>query len=123
MTMSHHDYSVSLELERSGVHFDEGQKNVEILGHGACLPGIFDPPESSPEVVLRLAVRDENRAKVDRFGKEIAPLVTAGPPGVTGFSGGRPKAKRVVAYWPALLAREQVESRVRVSVEEAGSSS
>jgi len=68
--------------------------------------------------VLRLAVRDTDRQKVDRFGKEIAPLVTAGPPGVTGFAGGRPKAQEVVAYWPALLAREEVEPRLAVSVEE-----
>jgi hypothetical protein len=70
-------------------------------------------------VVLRLGVRDPDRAKVERFGKEIAPLVTAGPPGVTGFSGGRPKPQEVVAYWPALLAREEVENHIEVTVEEA----
>jgi hypothetical protein len=56
---------------------------------------------------------------VSRFGQEIAPLITAGPPGVTGFAGGRPKAQEVVAYWPALLARDEVEGRIEVSVEEA----
>ena len=30
-------------------------------------------------------------------------------PGVTGFAGGRPKPQRVVAYWPALLDRAEVE--------------
>ena len=54
-----------------------------------------------------------------RFGKELAPLVTAGPPGVTGYAGGRPKPQEIVAYWPALLDREVVEEQVRVSVEEA----
>ncbi len=105
-------------LERSGVHFPEEQRETEIVGTGACLPGVFASPEEPPEVVLRLAVRDEDPAKVERFGKELAPLVTAGPPGVTGFAGGRPKPHRVVAYWPALIAREEVESQVRVSVEE-----
>ncbi len=81
------------------------------------LPGILAAPPEPPEVVLRLAVRDPDRAKVERFGKEIAPLVTAGPPGVTGFAGGRPKAQEVVAYWPALLAREEVEPGLAVSVE------
>ena len=56
---------------------------------------------------------------MERFGKEIAPLVTAGPPGVTGFAGGRPKPQEVMAYWPALLAREVVEGAIRVDVEEA----
>jgi hypothetical protein len=90
-----------------------------LLGTGACLPGILDTAaEDLPEVVLRLGVRDDDPGKVDRFGKEIAPLITAGPPGVTGFAGGRPKAQEIVAYWPALLAREEVEGRIEVSVEE-----
>jgi hypothetical protein len=106
-------------LERSGVVFDEDQKTVELVGVDACLPGIAAPPDDPPEVVLRLGVRDDDRAKLERFGKEIAPLVTSGPPGVTGFAGGRPKPQEVVAYWPALLARQEVEDSVRVSVEEA----
>jgi hypothetical protein len=106
-------------LERAGVTFAEGDRVTELLGSSAVLPGILGAPVSPgpPEVVLRLAVRDADRGKVDRFGKEIAPLVTAGPPGVTGFAGGRPKAQEVVAYWPALLARDEVESRLEVSVE------
>lgn len=106
-------------LERAGVTFAPEQRSVEMLGLGACLPGVFPAPSEPPEVVLRLGVRDPDRRKVERFGMEIAPLVTAGPPGVTGFAGGRPKPQEVVAYWPALLAREEVESRIEVSVEEA----
>ncbi|MEM7481989.1 MAG: acyclic terpene utilization AtuA family protein [Acidobacteriota bacterium] len=106
-------------LERAGVTFPEECRSQEILGIGACLPGVFEAPKEPPEVVLRLGVRDADRAKVERFGKEIAPLVTAGPPGVTGFAGGRPKPQTVVAYWPALLAREEVEDHIEVSVEEA----
>ena len=106
-------------LERAGIRFPESARQVELLGAGAVLPGILTADAAEvPEVVLRLAVRDGDRARVDRFGKEIAPLVTAGPPGVTGFAGGRPKAQEVVAYWPALLAREEVESHLTVSVEE-----
>jgi hypothetical protein len=63
-------------------------------------------------------VRDADRRKVDRFGKELAPLVTSGPPGVTGFAGGRPKATEVLGYWPALIPKELV--RPQVSVEEVG---
>ncbi len=105
-------------LERAGVHFEEEQKETEILGTGACLPGIAKVPSDPEEVVLRLAVWDKDRLRVERFGKELAPLVTAGPPGVTGFAGGRPKPQTVVAYWPALLAREEVEAHLTVSVEE-----
>ena len=66
--------------------------------------------------MLRLGVKCDDEDKVDRFGMEIVPLVTSGPPGVTGFAGGRPKATDIVGYWPALLKKDQVETRVRVEV-------
>jgi len=66
------------------------------------------------EVVLRVGVKDASREKVDRFGKEIAPLVTSGPPGVTGFAGGRPKATEVLGTWPALIPKDRVTARVTV---------
>lgn len=105
-------------LERAGFTYPESQKSTEILGLGAVLPGMFPSPPEPPEVVLRLGVKDADPKRVERFGKEIAPLITAGPPGVTGFAGGRPKPQEIVAYWPALLAREQVEDHLVVSVEE-----
>jgi hypothetical protein len=106
-------------LERAGVTFPEENRSEELVGSGVCLPGVLPADPDPPEVVLRLGVRDSDPAKVERFGKEIAPLITAGPPGVTGFAGGRPKPQEVMAYWPALLAREEVEGRIEVSVEEA----
>ncbi len=105
-------------LERAGVTFPPEDRREEYVGVSACLPGIAPAPADPAEVVLRLAVRGSDRSAVDRFGKEIAPLITAGPPGVTGFAGGRPKAQEVVAYWPALLAREEIEPGLEVTVEE-----
>jgi len=105
-------------LERAGVVFPAEDRAVELVGTGACLPGVLPAPDDPPEVVLRLGVRSLDRDKLERFGKEIAPLVTAGPPGVTGFAGGRPRPQEVVAYWPALLDRREVESRIEVTVEE-----
>ena len=104
-------------LARAGVEFAADDRREEYLGVSACLPGVFPAPAEPPEVVLRLAVRDRDASRVERFGKEIAPLVTAGPPGVTGFAGGRPKAQEVVAYWPALVDRREVEPRLDVTVE------
>ncbi len=96
-----------------GVTFDDEQKLVEILGSGVCHAGVV-PEMDPPEVVLRLGVKDRDRKKVDRFGMEIVPLVTSGPPGVTGFAGGRPKATDIIGYWPALLPKGQVTTSVRV---------
>jgi hypothetical protein len=102
-------------LELDGCTFTEDEKVVEFVGSGVCHQGILEC-EDPPEVVLRLGVKCDDKRRVDRFGMEIVPLVTSGPPGVTGFAGGRPKATEIVGYWPALLDKRQVESRVRVGV-------
>jgi hypothetical protein len=65
-------------------------------------------------VLLRVGVSDPDRAKVERFGRELASLLTSGPPGLTGFAGGRPKASEVVKFWPALIDRELVKPSVSV---------
>ena len=59
--------------------------------------------------MLRVTVRDTRRGAVERFTKELAPLVTSGPPGVTGYTTGRPPVREVFAYWPALIAKNAVE--------------
>ena len=99
-------------LQRSGGAFE--RSSVEFIGAGACAPGVVTPPGDLPEVVLRVAVHDRERAKVERFAKEFAPLVTSGPPGVTGYTTGRPAVREVFAYWPALLDKSAVEATVEV---------
>ncbi len=37
-----------------------------------------------------------------------------GPPSVTGFAGGRPKVEEIVAYWPALIDKTEVQTAVEV---------
>jgi len=98
-------------LKRTGHSFD--RSNVECLGAGACAPGIISAIDP-PEVVLRVAVHDQIKEKVERFAKEFAPLVTSGPPGVTGYTTGRPQVREVFAYWPALVAKSVVEAKVEL---------
>ena len=66
------------------------------------------------EVEMRVSLRGDDREDLNRFGKEVAPLILTGPSGVTGFAGGRPKASSIVAYWPALLSKDAVGPRVRI---------
>jgi len=67
-----------------------------------------------PEVQLRIGVRSPDKERVDRFTREIAPLILNGPPSVTGFAGGRPKPEEIVAYWPALIDKPMVKPMVEV---------
>jgi hypothetical protein len=68
------------------------------------------------EVQLRVGVRSKDKKAVERFSREIAPLVLTGPPSVTGFAGGRPEVQEILAYWPALIDRTVIEPHVRVEV-------
>lgn len=98
-------------LCRAGV--EPAYSNVECLGAGDCVPGVIAASAEPPEVVLRVSVRDPQRAAVERFTKELAPLVTAGLPGVTGYTTGRPPVREVFAYWPALIAKSAVTAIIQ----------
>ncbi len=100
-------------LALEGCTFTEEERLVELLGSGVCHAGIVAPVDP-PEIVLRIGVKSHDRAKVDRFGMEIVPLVTSGPPGVTGFAGGRPKATEIISYWPALVSKDKIVPHVEV---------
>ncbi len=99
-------------LSNRGIEFDK--KNAEFIGYNSCHKYLDTLSLDPSEIVIRLGVMDRDRNKVNEFGKEIAPLITNGPPGVTGFSGGRPKAQEVVAYWPALIDKNKVQTKVDV---------
>lgn len=106
------DRIVRERVGQIGLSFDEIY--TEYFGVNACL-GPAAPPSPDPaEVQLRLGVRGPDRKAVDRFTRELVPLVLNGPPGATGYGEGRPAVREVVAYWSALIPREEIETRVEV---------
>src|SRR5688572_6547253 len=107
------DRILKARLDRMGLKFD--QILTEFVGVNAIHGPLAGRPSADiPEVQLRIAVRSDNRATVERFTREIAPLVLTGPPGVTGFAGGRPKVEEIVAYWPALIPKAEISTAVDV---------
>jgi len=102
-------------LAALGLEFE--QILTEYVGVNASRGALAgDPDPEIPEVMLRVGVRGTDRSAVERFTREIAPLVLTGPPSVTGFAGGRPQVEEIVAYWPALVARERIEPAIRVEM-------
>jgi hypothetical protein len=99
-------------VKRAG--FTPADSLVECLGAGDVVPGVLPAPGPLYEVMLRVTVRDPNRAAVERFCREFAPLVTSGPPGIAGYAGGRPSARPAFGYWPTLVDRSLVEARTVV---------
>ncbi len=107
------DRILRTRLDRLGLRFD--QVLTEFVGVNATHGPLAGAPRADqPEVQLRVGVRGQDRAAVERFTKEIAPLILTGPPAVTGFAGGRPKVEEIVAYWPALIPKEEINATVEV---------
>lgn len=91
--------------------------NVEFVGLNGCNEepiGSTDLEMELNEIQLRVSASGKNKDDLNRFGKEIAPLILTGPSGVTGFAGGRPKASEIIAYWPALLNKNACRPRIRI---------
>lgn len=100
-------------LDRLGLKFDHIL--TEFVGVNATHGHLAGEPDPNiPEVQLRVGVRGEDKSAVERFTKEIAPLILTGPPAVTGFAGGRPKVEEIMAYFPALIPKNLVATTVSI---------
>jgi hypothetical protein len=99
-------------LNRLGLIFDE--IHTEYIGynagHGALSPDLNEPNE----VIMSIGARGKSLTALERFSREIIPLVLTGPPSVTGFGGGRPRVREIFAYWPALLPKHVVSPKVKI---------
>ncbi len=107
------DQILRKRLEKLGLKFDVIL--TEFVGVNAThghLAG--EPHQDIPEVQLRFGVRGQSKADVERFTKELAPLILTGPPSVTGFAGGRPKVEEIMAYFPALIPKHLIETKVEI---------
>jgi hypothetical protein len=100
------DAIVRKRLAGLGLEFD--QIHTEYLGVNACHGPVAAPAGDPPEVQLRIGVRGQDQRAVERFTRELIPLVLNGPPGATGFGEGKPAVRDIVAYWPALIPREEI---------------
>jgi len=106
------DEILRTRLKDHGGKFEEIRS--EFMGYNSCHGPLVASRDDMDEVVLRIGVRSHNHKSVEAFGQELAPLILTGPPGVTGFAGGRPKAREVIAYWPALLPKTAITPKVIV---------
>jgi hypothetical protein len=106
------DIIVRERLSSLNLHFEK--IHTEFFGVNACHAHLVPPVNEPAEVQLRIGVRDKNKAAVERFTRELIPLVLSGPPGATGYGEGRPQVREIVAYWPALVPRNAVQPRVEV---------
>jgi len=100
-------------LDALGLKFDAMLS--QFVGAGAMHEDLAGKPSPDiAEILLRVAVRSDDKAAVERFTKELAPLGLNGPPTVCGLGSGRPKVEEIVAYWPALMPKSAVAPRIEI---------
>lgn len=99
-------------MQQAGYKMERSQ--IDCIGTGAIAKGVCPPKNDLLECVLRVAVADPRREAVEHFTKEIAPLVTSGPQGVTGYTSGRPPVRQVFGYWPCLIECNTVQPKTQL---------
>jgi len=87
---------------------------VECLGGNAVIAGVLPPPQDVKECVLRISIADHNRRVLDYFVRQLAPLVTSGPQGTTGYATGRPQIREIFGFWPCLISANDVIPKVEM---------
>ncbi len=103
---------IEARVRSAGFHLND--VHTECLGANEAVPGLHAPPKDLREVVLRMAVHAYDRAAVERFTREFAPLITSGPPGIAGYASGRPDVRPRFSYWPTLVPKSLVTPRVEM---------
>lgn len=89
--------------------------HAECLGSGDTVPGVLNIPASTmEEIVLRIAASDKREDAIQAFSKEIAPLITAGPQGITGYTSGRPHVRTMFGYLPTTIECSLVDPKMEV---------
>lgn len=83
--------------------------HISYVGLNALHLGVADMSQAKDinEVVLRIAVRADEKSDVEKLIPEISPLQLNGPPGAS-FFGGRAKAQEVIGLWPTFVPRDAV---------------
>lgn len=104
-----YECAVTITCKLAAAGFVFTRKNVELLGAGAGVPGLYPEPNGLREVMLRMTVHDPRREAVERFTREFAPLATSGPAGLAGYTQARGEVRPVFAYWPTLVPRERLQ--------------
>lgn len=91
---------------RLGIDFE--RINTEFVGFNAC-HGSLAQYDDTNEILLRFGAYDYDLNKLNEFSKQIAPLILSSPPGIA-VTGGRPRPRSVITYWPALIPKSVVKA-------------
>jgi hypothetical protein len=92
---------------------DFSETCIELLGDGSYF-GRPPAAAGSREVAVKIAARHADSKALAILLREITGLALGGPPGLTGFAGGRPKPSPVVRLFSFTVPNAEVEARVEL---------
>jgi hypothetical protein len=97
-------------LEMGGVKPEEVR--IDYIGMNSLWGTAAPPIEYEPnEIELRVAIKTKTAAEAGLLGREMVALGLIGPAGFAGYtSPGKPR--ELVAFWPALVPRDEVQPSV-----------
>ena len=99
-------------LKRKGLVARE--MRFDLMGVNALHLDTAYPLTQEPnEVVLRVAIRTDDKMEALKLAPEIAPLNLNGPP-ANCFFGGRPQPQEIIALWPTLIPRDAVKIKTEI---------
>lgn len=101
-------------LSMQGVDIPEQERFLELFGTNVLYKGLVPQNDQPHEIMMRIGAKGFDSKALSLLAAEIAPLITSGPPGITGFAGGRARPSEVIGYWPALIDRNNVHTHVTV---------
>lgn len=104
------------QLERFNVP-DFTETSIEIIGDGSAFGG-FQTNAPAHDVAVKLAVKHADQLGAGLVLREAVGLGLASPPGLTGFSGSRPKPSPVVRLFSFLIPRHQAKPVVHIGTEQ-----
>jgi len=91
---------------------------VEYIGYNSLLGEHADPAcrDQLNECFLRMTIRTQDKRVADAYGRLFPWLGLSGPPYIGSMKGVQP-AKELLGIWPTLVARDLIESKLRVELE------
>jgi hypothetical protein len=109
-------------LARMRRHFTERgwpdftETSVEAIGAEAT----YGPQAraGAREVMLKVGVRHPLKDALELFSREVAPMALMSAPGITGFTGGRPKVQPVYRLFSCLVPKARLAVRIDMGAQE-----
>ncbi len=97
----------------------KAQRSAEVIYQRLCDQNLqperwYTEAFGTDPLLLRIAVADPRRQVLETFAKEMAPLVTAGAPGTSGYTFGRPKIRPLFGYEPTFILASNVKAKVEI---------